>query len=293
MGWTWVLWMSGAVFAEEEQPTSGGERTMEERLEDAHAVVTVYSDTRFERLERAIEGLGYKEGRHRKRGTVFRPDVPWHPSVWLLHDGGLAFAPGPVRLTVPLLNDSPHPRADVCWLASPEAILQGKDGVPTDTPQILLPDDIEAWANGDWVQQSEHLPTVCADFLGLATSERRTAPKKRRILEAAGDDLRAWQESLARVQFVQTLIARWSWLQEVWALDAPAEDRRALLLDHWCSRLDSDEGHQARELVEKFLQDHVQTSDTPLTADEVAWARARCWGEWTIDLPSEPLADVP
>ncbi len=278
-----------AAVAEDPADAGAEEQTLEERLEALAEVVEVHSDTTFERLSRTLRGLGYKEGKVRRRGTVFRPETSWYPSVWLTPDGGVRFSRTPPKVTLPVLGG--------------EVPLQGGcvGGLPMASAPTGRVGDQEGQSNlparaRDLATSSGTNPLLCLDPAAAVVADRRMNPKKRRVLEAAEDDLRQWQGAVMQQSFVQTLMAKWQWMQELWASDQPAADRRAALLEHWCTRTDTPEGQQARALVEKYFVDVVQASGSPLTDAEVAWVRSECRGEWPLsDAPDAPevLVEAP
>lgn len=116
-------------------------------------------------------------------------------------------------------------------------------------------------------------------------SERKMAPRRRRILEAIWPDLIALQQALATAEAEERVGAELpDRLDALWhdgvpltgtdTLSTPAE-RRAALLEHWSTRTCTPEGALVRALVATYVALEVQESAWPATAEELSAAEAR------------------
>ena len=103
----------------------------------------------------------------------------------------------------------------------------------------------------------------------------------RRFEEVIHEDLVALQQAISREALVAHINDLPALLVDLWTLGIPLdggeplvtpEQRRRAMLGYWATRLDTDEGRRIQREVESWLRDHVQTSPTPITEEELAWA---------------------
>lgn len=113
-------------------------------------------------------------------------------------------------------------------------------------------------------------------------SKRIQTQEKGRVIEAIGGDLLEYGRALAGEGEARLLSELPSALDRLWeqGVDrdgrqhADVAARRGALLDLYATRADTPAGRAARGLIEDFVVEVVQSSPTPLTAEEAARARA-------------------
>ncbi|MCB9781312.1 MAG: hypothetical protein H6742_22280 [Alphaproteobacteria bacterium] len=213
-------------------------------------------------LEQQIRELDYRVGKDKGDRTIFRPEVPWKPSVIVHDDGRVDTRRSPVRWRAPGREDNP---LNQLWC------------LPPFTP-------------------------MCVRIGGQVVSKAKLQPRKQDVLDAIDPARDAWVEAIAgqatwaRVnEQVPTLVDA-VWQQgatmdgrEIHLADPAA--RRGELLSFWASRADTPEGEMVAQVVADFLQEVVQSSPHPVTREELDAANARAEGGRRLDLtvPGTPL----
>lgn len=212
-------------------------------------------------IDRDLKKLGY-DAKDRDGVTVYRPDVYWHPSVWVYDDGYVVVKRSPVRFEPPIDGSSP-----LRYLAC----------LPPFTP-------------------------MCVRLAGQTISKHKLEPQKYEVVYAIQPEVRAWQAALAsqatsvRVgqEVPALLVGTWERGEPMEPggppLPTPAERRQAIL-KFWATRADNEEGSAVRGVVADFVRFVVQESDTPAPPEEIAAAEALC--SCGSLLPAEPPPSSP
>lgn len=246
--------------------SAGGGETSED--------VTVWAEdpVRRARLEivEALEDHGYTHRRTRKGKDIFIAPEPYRPKVILDRD----------QATVVTR------RRNLVWT--------GADG--RDDNGGLEPEDVWCLL---W-------PPACLSTSGAQISKRKYHNRRRMTLDVIAPQLeayrRALQESRHEDRIAHQLPAE---LDRLWregvAPDgthhASPRARRDAMVEFWLSRVDDAWGDDAREVIERFLVQHVQRTPYALTDDEIAAIDARRTGERPFTLvrrippPPEPVVE--
>lgn len=234
-------------------------------------VITVYGEAEVQRNRAALESLivdqGYLEGKRRGDRTIFRPEVPWKPSVIVHDEGFVELKRSPIRWMPPGRKDRP---LNNLWC------------VPPFTP-------------------------MCIRIGGLVVAESKLTPQKTRVLEEIHDQAERWRQAIVDqatwTRVNDEVPAR---IQATWETGAPLEGdgppledraaRRRALLAFWASRSDTREGDMVAQVVADFIAEVVQSSPWPVTAEELAEANRAAAGKRTLrlELPTpEPAPGEP
>ena len=214
-------------------------------------------------IDHDLKKLGYTP-KDRDGVTVYRPEVYWHPSVWVYDDGYVIVKRSPVRFEPPIAGSSP-----LRYLAC----------LPPFTPMSVR-------------------------MAGQTINKRKLEPQKAEVVYTIQPEVRAWQEALAhqatslRVgqEVPALLVGTWDRGEPMEpggpSLPTPAERRQAILT-FWATRADNEEGTAVRGVVSDFVRFVVQESETPATAEEIAAAEARCGCGPLLPPPAQPAAPTP
>jgi hypothetical protein len=208
--------------------------------------ITVYDMRIAERRQaivKELRSLGYTQVKRKDGRAVFRSNVAWHPDVLLYDDGFMIMRRTPPRFEPP---DAPG-----IW------------GGPL--PCLLI------------------LP--CTHIGGVLVSRAKLEPQKSEVAIATHDEVEAWRSAIVDDAMRERLsVGIPEMLDAIWlggtgpdgeSLPTP-EDRRKALLDFWATRADTPEGDEAQEITAAYIEQVVETSDTPLTDAEVAAAEGTC-----------------
>lgn len=202
--------------------------------------------TAKEHVVRVMKGEGYFRFVHLGRRSYWLNPKVWKPWV-MVHDEGFARIRGVAALPLPILAAPPPPTS------------------------ATLPDS----------------PPVRGGTATLLTqSPRARRAQKERMAEQVEPALAEIREALWDLARAERLQERAERLVQIWFDGArPAAERRAAIVAEWLNTEPDEAGQGARALIERFIDDEVQTSE-PFTAAEVAAANeAR---QWTG--PLEPVA---
>lgn len=226
---------------------------------EAGEEIIVYDTQEIERRRQVLEAIildqDYKEGIDKGDRTIYRPMVPWKPSV-IVHDDGI------VQLT----------RSPVRWMApgNPDNALNNLWCLPPFTP-------------------------MCVRIGGQVISGRKLQAHKHRVLEQTHQASEAWRQAIVdKSTFERVNEELPALIDATWKTGAPLEpgepelpthaDRRQALLRFWATRSDTREGHIVARVVADYLAFEVQASAHPVTADELAQANQLAAGVRTLDL---------
>jgi hypothetical protein len=208
--------------------------------------ITVYDMRIAERRQaivKQLRDLGYTQVKRKDGRAVFRSDVAWHPDVLLYDDGFMIMRRAPPRFE--------PPNAPGIW------------GGPL--PCLLI--------------------FPCTHIGGALVSRSKLEPRKSEVALEVHDEVEAWRSAIVDDAMRERLsIGIPALLDEIWlggvgpdgeSLPNP-EDRRKELLDFWATRADTPEGDEARTVTASYIEQMVETSDTPCTDAEVSAAEATC-----------------
>jgi hypothetical protein len=226
---------------------SGSPAEGREQIEvTASEQITVYDMRVAERRQaivKELRDLGYTQVKREDGRAVFRSNVSWHPDVLLYDDGFMLMRRPPPRFAPP---DAPG------IAGSPLACV------------LLLP---------------------CTRIGGWLVSGRKLEPQKSEVALETHDVVEAWRSAVVDDAMRERLsVGIPSLLDAIWLggtgpegeVLPTQEDRRKALLDFWATRSDTPEGDEARMIAAAYIEQMVETSDTPLTAGEVAAAEGTC-----------------
>lgn len=202
---------------------------------------------------------GYKRSERKGEYTVFKPDAPWHPQVWVHDDGWLTLKRQPPRVHSP-----GHSFAD-----------QG-------SPLNYL-----------WCVPT--LMTACVSVGGWTIGERKYAAVKSDILEATRADVQKLNDAVIRqhlgVRLYKDIPGD---LDKLWRdTTQPAAVRRRTLFLYWDSRLENDAGFAAKGAIESFIRGVVQPGADPFTAEELGGLNALRQSEAPLSLPGIGVGTPP
>lgn len=237
-------------------PSAAPPPTTPESDEPVDATVEVWGDSRVARaraaLFQALRDEGYRKGVHRDDETIFRSYTPWEPRVVVNDDGWVSVKREPPRVHPPGESFSDQgSRASYLWCVI--------------------------------------MPTACVSIGGWMVSPRKLNAAKAEVLDATHDEVKALNDAVARFYLARRVNNDIpADLERIWAADLPAEQRRALVLEYWDSRVDTADGDEARRAVEAFMRGVVMQSDTPYTDAEIAEANAHrsCQRELVLKGPA-------
>ena len=197
-------------------------------------------------IERDLRDMGYK-AKDRDGYTVYRPETPWYPSVYVYDAGYVMVRRSPPRFE-PYIKGTSNLRYLAC--------------IPPFT-------------------------VMCIQMSGVMITDRKLEPLKYRVVTALDPEVDAWQDALVSQGMEHRLLVEVpTLLQAAWETGAPLEpqspalltpaDRKAAILAFWASRADTPEGEAVRDAVETFLSEVVQASPWPVTAAEALAASTSC-----------------
>ncbi len=229
----------------------------------AGEVITVYGDQEVQRrrmeLEATIRDYGYQDGKRKDDKTIFRPEVPWKPSIIVHDEGYMELKRSPVRWMVPGRQDN---ALNYLWC------------LPPFTP-------------------------MCVRIGGQVVSGAKLTPQKGKVLDEIHEPSEAWRGAIVdRATWARVNDEVPKLIEATWQTGAPVEGsgpaladrpaRRKALLAFWASRSDTPEGHMVAQVVEDFILYEVQTSAWPATPEELAAANAAADGVRALPLPASP-----
>jgi len=248
-------------------PASAPPADADEGAPSADGEIIVFGDlqvaARRAELDRELRQQDYRPGARRDGHTVYRPEVPWKPTVIVYDDGFVRLKRSPVRFEPPGYRAGGN-KLRYLWC------------LPPFTP-------------------------MCVRIGGQVVSRAKLEPQKTRVAEGTHAQVTAWREALVSRAMEQKvgrdLPDR---LDQLWANGRPLEGegtsigdptaRRQAMLDHWSSRTCTPEGDAVADVVALFLEYEVQASADPVTAAEQRQANAaqRCSRRLDLDLPDGP-----
>lgn len=227
-----------------EEPEEPEEPAEPEGTADEEITVVGELEIRRRRAEvdKTLRVMNYREGVRKDDKVVYRPEIPWKPSVEVHDEGYVIIKRSPVRFAPPTAKQRP---VDYLWC------------VPPFTP-------------------------LCFRVGGQVVSDAKLQPQKGRVAQGIDPSFRHWREAIVANAWAERVGEEIpDQLEAVWAEGVPFEgegelvsaaERRQALLDFWSGRACTPEGAEVREMVALFLEYEVQDSPTPLTPGEVAAA---------------------
>lgn len=227
------------------------------------ADVLVYGDLEVKKardaLTETLRDEGYKRIERKGEYTVFKPDVPWHPQVWLHDDGWLTLKRQPPRIHSP-----GHAFAD-----------QG-------SPLNYL-----------WCVPT--LMTACVSVGGWMIGERKYTAIKSDLLDATRGDVQQLNDAVVRQHLgIRVYKDIPTDLDKLWRdpAQSTAVRRRTIFL-YWDSRLENDAGFAAKAAIESFILGVIQPGADPFTAAELGQFNATRISEAPLTLPKLGAGIVP
>jgi hypothetical protein len=254
-----LLLLAGTARAEseEEKPEPSKDRAPTEEM-------TVIGDSEVARRRQAVINnlrvLGYREHRRKDGRSMFRPDIPWKPSVLMDDDAYIVLRRTPVRIDPPGKKDN---KLRYLWCLPPMTI-----------------------------------SAACIRVGGQVISKRKLAHAKEEVARATRYEIRMWREAVisrAMEKRVNTQVP--DLLDDIWERGQPdgpegplladVTERRAAILQLWSSRSCTPEGAMVRKVIADFVRYEIQASSSPVTIAEMTSINAanRCGDSL---LPSDP-----
>lgn len=230
---------------------------------EAGEEIVIYDTLEIQRRRAELEALildqGYRAGIRKDGRTIYRPQVPWKPSV-VVHDDGI------VQLT----------RSPVRWMApgDPDNLLNNLWCLPPFTP-------------------------MCVRIGGQVISKTKLDAHKQKVLAQTHQSSEHWRQAIVdkdtweRVNTELPAMMEGAWTRgEPMMGDTPplatAAERRLDLLRFWATRSDTREGHIVAQVVADFIAYEVQSSGEPVTEDELEQANAWAQGVRVLELDPAP-----
>ena len=194
-------------------------------------------------LESHLASLGYRPVRRFRGRTLYMPpgEKRWKPKVVVDDDGWMTFR-------------------------SPNIVFQGLEA--RSVPGITTPAQ----------ELPGFQPPTGASFGARfwIISERKLKAQEAMLTEELWIPLAEIRAMIAHQAHLERMIALPDELDALWAAARDPAARRQRLLDRWLACADTPEGAEARQIIETFLEQVVQTSEAPFTEAELQAARAAC-----------------
>jgi len=197
-------------------------------------------------LDQTLMGLGYQAHRRTRDGTLYRPDVAWHPTVVVHDEGFVVLKRSRIRME-PLMDG----RTPLRWLSCVPSLGIGcvRGGGP------------------------------------LFVSPRKLSHKKSALLDEIDPSLDAWREAITTAHTQRRLDEDLpDLIDSIWfagvtddpkaAVIEDMSQRKLTLMNLWISRTCTPEGQIARSRITDFFSEVVQTSQYPITEEERRHAEA-------------------
>lgn len=204
-----------------------------------------------EALALKLRSEGYKRAERRGEYTVYKPDVPYHPQVWVHDDGWVS-----LRRQPPRIHSPGHAFAD-----------QG-------SPLNYL-----------WCVPT--LMTACVSVGGWTISKRKYSGIKSDLLDSMRPEVRELNDAVVRSHLGQRIYKEIpADLEKIWGdRSQPAAERRRLLFLYWDSRLENEAGYAAKKAISAFIVGVVQASAEPFDTAELAALNADRQSAEALKLP--------
>ena len=200
------------------------------------AEITVFGDFEIsekrQQLHQKLEDLGYAKQIRKKGKTVYVPQISWKPTV-IVYDSGYI----KLKRTPPRIKPNFQYRANLGYL-------------PCLVPPFTL---------------------TCIDTGGWLVGQRKLAHSKAKVIEQTRPLVEKWQQAIQKQAhefrlYQQLPIA----LEKIWrASDRTAKQKRLTIINFWASRTCTPEGDEARLVIEEFMSDQIETSETPFSQQEI------------------------
>jgi hypothetical protein len=201
-------------------------------------------------LVQQLRQEGYRKSRRYDGYTVYRHNLPYHPTVVIHDDGWIQVKRENIRIHAP-----GHTFAS--------------DGAPLEYVKCIF------------------MPTACISVGGLLISPRKYRGMVEEVYDATRPEVTAFNDAVARnatSRRVNYDIP--AMLEGVWQdTGLSPEARRLQIFEFWDSRTDTPEGEQIRQAVEAFMVAVIQRSSTPYTSAELASFNARRTAPRPLILP--------
>lgn len=210
-----------------------------------------------EALALKLRAEGYKRSERKGDYVVYKPDIPYHPQVWVHDDGWVS-----LRRQPPRVHSPGHAFAD-----------QG-------SPLNYL-----------WCIPTAM--TACVSLGGWTISKRKYSGIKSDLLDAMRPEVRKLNDAVVRNHLGQRIYKEIPTdLDKIWSdASQPAELRRRLLFLYWDSRVENEAGFAAKKAIAAFIVGVVQVGPDAFTAPELSALNAERQSLEPLKLPG--LAEVP
>lgn len=187
-----------------------------------------------DKLVQQLRADGYHRSIRHEDYTVYRHDIPYHPTVVIHDDGWIEIKRAPVRIHAP-------------------GRAFASDGSKLEYLKCVV------------------MPTACISVGGLLVSPARYNAMVEDVYESTRSEVIALNNAVAagatryRADHVIPSLMAGIWEDPDLT---PAERRRQIFL-FWDSRTDTPEGEEVRRAVENFIVGVVQSSPNPFTRSEL------------------------
>ena len=215
------------------------------------------------RVVQNLKHLGYREVTRKNGRSIYRPRVPYKPTVILDDDAWMHVKRSPVRVDPPGKRDN---KLRYLWCLPPFTIT-----------------------------------AACVQIGGQVISERKLAHFKNDVTRATNFEMNQWRDAVIAHAMDKRIGEEIpDMLDNVWEHgrtedeDGPVlietADRRKVILEFWASRSCVPAGQEARDVVADFINEVIQYSDTPATTSEIRAANEKQQCTDSLPLPQERLA---
>jgi hypothetical protein len=196
-------------------------------------------------LAAGLKDLGYGNTKRRGEWTVYLADPPWYPKV-MVHDSGY--------------------------------MLLKRRGVHFKLPEVA---DWGGWEKPLELALCLVQPTSCIRVHGLMVSKRRLRWKEQEVVDQTRRQMNAFQDAIADASLAERVAGLVEILNQLWRQGIRPNEaqrvetaalRRQALVEMWQEPASNPWGDTIRSHIEVFVDDVVQTSPHPFTAEEIAEA---------------------
>jgi hypothetical protein len=203
------------------------------------------------RVIQNLKHLGYEEAARRNGRSIYRPKVPYKPTVVVDDDAWMHVKRSPIRVDPPGRKDN---ALRYLWCIPPFTIT-----------------------------------AACVQVGGQVIGRRKLEGMKEEVARATSYEMSQWRTAVIALAMdkrigeeIPDMLDRVWELGQTDTLDDPVLDehsaRRQVILNFWASRSCIPEGEEVRVLTADFITEIIQTSEHPATQSELDSAnqRQRC-----------------
>ena len=231
-------WSGDTGLLEPEETRFPGEAPEETVIADWHTELT---RARRE-LDQRLESMGWTEHRRRGDWVIYTNPSPWKPKIKVHQDGWMEIR---------------------------------RRGVHVSRPEVV---DLNGWETPLELMLCVVAPFACIHLEGLLVSDPILERQKQIVVNGASGAMQHVADTLADRHFSERLENLPIELDSIWLMGVDPltqasleafSARRAALLERWVFPADNAHGDEVRKAVEDYLLFMVQTSEHPLTAEEI------------------------